>query len=180
MKGLLLALPLFFVASCGYTVNGDLKQIQLAIYRPDCIDVRDASTDSEANVQIYACGAGKRSQEWTIEPVDAAADVIVINENSKMCMTVADAPDSPDTAPGQFVVQEACAPGNNQPNQLWQMVAAPSGEAGSQFVSVVSKQCLDLPYGAVASISNLQQYICTPDDPAQGWVIKSVAPGNLP
>lgn len=180
MKELLWALPLLFIASCGYTVNGDLKQIQLAIYKQDCVDVLDASTTSGANVEIYACGAGKRSQEWTIEPVDSAADVIVINENSKMCMTVVDAPDSPDTSPGQLVVQEACAADSNQPNQLWQMVPAPSGEAGSEFVSVVSKQCLDLPYGAVASISNLQQYTCTPGDPAQGWVVKSVAPGNLP
>ena len=97
-----------------------------------------------------------------------------------MCMTVADAPDSPDTAPGQLVLQEASAADKNQPNQLWQIVSAPSGEAGSQIVSVASKQCLDLPFGAVASIDHLQQYYCTPNDPARGWVFGSVAPGNLP
>ncbi|MGD0941488.1 MAG: RICIN domain-containing protein [Terracidiphilus sp.] len=180
MKRLIWALPLFFVAGCGYTVTGNLKQIQVAIYTPDCVDIIDASTDSGAGVGIYACGAGKRSQEWTVEPVDANADVIMINENSGMCMTVAQAPGSPDTAPGQLVVQEPCAADNNDPTQLWKVVPAPSGEAGNQIVSLASQQCLDLPYGAVASIYNLQQFTCTNDDPAQGWVLAPGAPGDTP
>lgn len=181
MKRLILTIPIFFFAAgCGYTVNGDLKQIQLALYTRDCVDVLDASADSGATVQIYACGDGKRSQEWTLEPVDANANVMIINENSQMCMTVADAPDSPDTAPGQLVLQETCAAGKDQPSQLWQVVPAPSGEGGSQIVSAVSKQCLDLPFGAVASVYHLQQYTCTPGDPAQGWVLNSVSPGNTP
>jgi hypothetical protein len=180
MKRFSWLLPLFFVAGCGYTVNGNLYQIQVAIYTPDCVDVMDASTASGANLQIYACGAGKRSQEWTVEPVNANADAIVINENSQMCMTVASAPNSPVTAPGQLVVQEPCTASSYQTTQLWQVVPAPSGEAGSRIVSVASQQCLDLPYGAVASIDHLQQYTCTVDDPAQGWVLNSVAPGNMP
>jgi len=165
------------LSGCSYTPTGDMNQIQVAIYTPDCVDVLDASMASGANLQIYPCGAGKLSQEWTIKPVNNGTQYQIINGNSLMCMSVAS---NPDTAPGKFVVQYPCVSDNSQPNQLWTIVAAPSGEAGSRIVSVASGQCLDLPYGAVASIDTLQQYYCDSNDPAQGWVVNGVTKGSTP
>jgi hypothetical protein len=47
-------------------------------------------------------------------------------------------------------------------------------------VSMASSQCLDLPYGATASIFFMQQYTCSDNDPAQGWVLNPVPLGNTP
>jgi hypothetical protein len=94
-----------------------------------------------------------------------------------MCMAVAS---DPDTAPGQYVVQYPCVTDGSQPDQIWSIKQAPSGEAGVRLVSLASGQCLDLPYGAVASIFTLQQYTCDTNDPAQGWNINPVAKGNTP
>jgi hypothetical protein len=173
---MVLFLPLG-LAGCSYNPTGDVAQIQLAIYTPICVDVLDASTAAGAQLQIYPCGAGKLSQEWTIEPINNAKTFLFINANSKMCMSVL----SPnDTAPGQLVVQEPCAAAGTDPDQVWSINQAPSGEAGEQLVSQASGQCLDLPYGATASIFTLQQYTCTNDDPAQGWTINPVSRGNIP
>lgn len=171
-----LLLPLG-LAGCSYTPTGDINQIQLAIYTPICVDVLDASTVSGQQLQIYPCGPGKMSQEWNVEPINNGKNYILINENSQMCMSVL----SPyDTNPGQYVVQETCAPGNTDPDQVWSISRAPSGEAGYNIISQVSGECLDLPYGAVASIMTLQQYYCDADDPAQGWTFNPVGKGNTP
>jgi hypothetical protein len=160
-----------------------VNQIQLAIYRPLCIDVQLASTAPGAHLQAYPCGPGKLSQEWTIKPATANGSLIskglwmVVNANSKMCMTVSP---TPDTAPGQYVLQEPCSPDASDPDQIWTIKDAPDGEEGVRFMSVASQQCLDLPYGAAASIFTLQQYYCTPNDPAQGWVIHGVSRGTIP
>jgi hypothetical protein len=154
-------------------------QIVLAIYSPLCIDVLDASTASGAEVQVYPCGVGKRSQEWQLINAGSSGYNIV-NVNSRLCMSVVNGTDSPDTAPGQHVDQETCAANGSASNQVWTMVKAPAGEAGYQFISAASGQCLDLPYGATASVFQLQQYTCTSNDPAQGWTLTSVPPGNIP
>ncbi len=172
----LLFLPLG-MAGCAYTPTGNVNQIQLAVYTPDCVDVQDASTAAGAHLQIYPCGAGKMSQEWTVEPINNSKNYLFINANSQMCMSVAS---DPDTAPGQYVVQEPCAPDNSDLDEVWNINKAPSGEAGIQIVSAASSQCLDLPYGEIASIVTLQQYYCDTDDPAQGWTINPVAKGNIP
>lgn len=159
--------------------NAGVNQIQLAIYSGLCLDVLDASTASGAPVQAYACGPGKLSQEWTLKPVTpgSMSQVLVVNANSEMCMSVAD---NPDTAPGQAVIQEGCVGDGSQLNQVWSLKPAPGGEAGFQFISMASSQCLDLPYGAVASTFDMQQYYCTPSDPAQGWQVNPVSLGNTP
>lgn len=163
------------LAGCGYTKTGNFNQIQLAIYTPICVDVLDASTVSGQHLQIYPCGAGKLSQEWTIEPINNGKNFLFINANSNMCMSVL----SPyDTNPGQYVVQETCTPGD--PDQTWSIQKPASGEAGAQIVSLASGECLDLPYGATASIETLQQYYCQTDDPAQGWALNQVSKGNTP
>lgn len=163
------------VTGCTATPAVDPVQIQLAIYTPDCVDVQDASTASGAHVQIYPCGAGKMSQEWEMRGFSGGTEFV--NANSQMCMAVAS---DPDTAPGQYIVQYPCVADGSDPKQLWNVKAAPSGEAGMQFISAVSSQCLDLPFGAVASIDMLQQYTCTDNDPAQGWTLNEVALGNTP
>ncbi|MBW4028589.1 RICIN domain-containing protein [Acidipila rosea] len=172
--------PLFCslaITGCGFTPGfGSVNQITLAIYHPLCVDVVDASTASGAPVQVYACGTGKRSQEWRLNPIDSNGGLNIVNVNSNMCMSVSD---TPVTAPGQYVIQETCSASGTQPNQVWTMVKAPS-QPGYRFVSAASKQCLDLPYGAVASIDHLQQYYCTDGDPAQGWSITQVGLGNIP
>jgi hypothetical protein len=169
------AIPLVAAFGCA-SFKQDPIQIQLAIYTPDCVDVQDASTAAGAHLQIYACGAGKKSQEWEMRRFNTS-QTEVVNENSQMCMSVAS---DPDTAPGQYVVQEPCSADGSDLTQLWTTPQAPSGEAGVRFVSVASGQCLDLPYGAVASIDTLQQYTCTNDDPAQGWTLNEVSLGNTP
>ncbi len=176
MKGLFCLAPLLLLLGCGYSADPGVNQIQLAIYPQICVDVLDASTADGAHLQIYPCGEGKRSQEWSIVPVDAHGDVVVINLNSSLCMAVD--PTNLD-APGEYVVQETCSTNNSALNQLWSMTPQ-QDDPGLRFVSVATKQCLDLPYGATASIFTLQQYYCTDNDPAQGWVINPVAPGNIP
>jgi hypothetical protein len=178
MKRLLWALPLLLLlgTGCGFHANGNVNQIQLAAYNQLCVDVLDASMAPGAQVQIYPCGAGKKSQEWSLVPVDSNGNVNLVNENSQLCMTVAD---TPDTAPGQLVIQEPCGGGDSEPEQVWSIVPAP-GQPGNRFVSMASSQCLDLPYGAIASLYPLQQYYCTQDDPAQGWLLNKVLLGNTP
>src|SRR5580658_4565538 len=99
---LLLLLPIAATGCTELHVTGGLEQIQLAIYTPLCIDVLDASTASGAHVQAYPCGAGKLSQEWYFQPVSGGmfGQYTIQNANSKMCMTVLNGPDAPDTAPG--------------------------------------------------------------------------------
>ncbi|HEY1647458.1 MAG TPA: RICIN domain-containing protein [Terracidiphilus sp.] len=172
----LLFLPLG-LAGCGYTATGNINQIELAIYTPICVDVLDASSAAGANLQIYPCGAGKLSQEWTIEPINNGKNYIFINENSKMCMSVL----SPyDTSPGQYVVQQPCVTDGSDLDEVWSITKPPSGEAGERIVNSMSGECLDLPYGETASITTLQQYYCDVDDPAQGWTFNPVAKGNTP
>jgi ricin-type beta-trefoil lectin protein len=183
LLGLLLPLGL---TACGVTTVGGVNQIQLAIYHPLCVDVQLASKAPGARLQAYPCGPGKLSQEWVIRPASANGSLasnglfIVMNANSEMCMTVASYPDSPVTDPGQYVIQAPCSPDASDPTQIWTITQAPSGEAGIRFISTASNQCLDLPYGAAASIFTLQQYYCTPKDPAQGWIIHGVSKGSTP
>lgn len=175
-------LSLFGAAGCGASFKADPVQIQLAIYTPDCIDVLDASTAAGAHVQLYACGAGKKSQEWELLGF-GSGQTEIMNENSLMCMSVVNIPpDSPDTAPGQSVVQEPCSKDGSDQTQLWNIMSAPSGQAGRRFVSVASGQCLDDPYGITdpPDMFHIQQYTCTNDDPAQGWVLNEVELGNIP
>jgi hypothetical protein len=170
------ALLLVAAVGCNSSFKTDPVQIQLAIYTPDCVDVEDASTAVGAHVQIYPCGTGKKSQEWVMTGFGSQGTEFM-NVNSQLCMAVAS---DPDTAPGQYIVQYPCVKDGSDPKQLWSVTSAPNGEAGMQLVSKVSSQCLDLPYGAVASIDMLQQYTCTNDDPAQGWTLNDVAMGNTP
>jgi hypothetical protein len=176
MRGLFFLAPLLLFLGCGYSAHSGVNQIQLAIYPKVCIDVLGASTAEGAHVQIYPCGAEKRSQQWSIVPVNPQGDVLVVNLNSSKCMAV-----DPTflMAPGEYVIQETCSPDNSALNQLWK-ITPQVNDPGSRFVSVATGQCLDLPYGAAASIFTMQQYYCTDGDPAQGWVINPVAPGTIP
>jgi Ricin-type beta-trefoil lectin domain len=169
------------ITGCGASYNPDPVQIQMAIYTPDCVDVLDASTAAGANLQLYACGAGKKSQEW--EMIGFGQQTEFMNENSQLCMAVVnEPPNSLDTAPGQWVVQEPCSKDGSDQTQLWSITAAPNGEAGIHIVSAVSGQCLDEPYGMTdpPDTYHIQQYTCTDDDPAQGWTLTQVALGDTP
>jgi Ricin-type beta-trefoil lectin domain len=166
---------------CSASVKPDPVQIQLAIYTPDCVDILDASTAAGANLQLYACGAGKRSQEWEMRGFGSQTEFV--NENSQMCMAVVNnPPNSVDTAVGQWVVQEPCSQDGSDPTQLWTIAPGSNGQAGVHFVSAVSSQCFDDPYGMTdpPDTYHLQQYTCTPDDPAQGWTLTEVELGDTP
>jgi hypothetical protein len=176
MKGPFYLAPLLLLLGCGYSADPGVNQIQLAIYTQECIDVLGASTASGAEVQVYPCGAGKRSQEWSVVPVDAQGDVVVINLNSSMCMAVD--PASVD-APGERVIQQTCSSDNSALNQQWKLTPQVD-DPGTRFVSLASQQCLDVPYGETYSTVYMQQYFCTDDDPAQGWVVNPVVAGNIP
>lgn len=180
LAGILLPMGIFASAAitgCGsISLTGGANQIQLGIYRSLCVDVKDASTASGASVEAYACGSGKRSQEWSFRTASSMSNqYTIMNTNSGMCMSVAS---DPDTAPGQLVVQVPCD--SSQQDQIWTVSRAPSGQEGFRFISAASSQCLDLPYGATASVFDLQQYYCTANDPAQGWSVQPVSEGNTP
>lgn len=180
-RRLALFLGLLFLTGCTATVRTYPNQIRLSVYTPICLDVLDASTADGASVQIYPCGDGKLSQEWQLTSVGNTGQVQIMNENSKMCMAVSsDSSTGGVNAPGQKIVQETCAADYTDNSQLWKLPADTDGIPGDRIVSVASGQCLDLPYGAIASIFLMQQYTCTDGDPAQGWNINPVQLGNIP
>ncbi len=157
------------------------SQIRLAVYQQGCLDVQYASTADGAPVQFYACGDGKRSQEWQITPAASTSQVQIMNENSNLCMAVSSNPSTGGVnSPAQSIIQEICEPIGTTPSQMWRIVPATDGTPGDQIINVASGQCIDLPYGAIASIFLMQQFTCTPGDPAQGWNIHPVALGNIP
>jgi len=167
--------------------QSNLYQIQLAIYRPLCVDVSNNGTTSGSLLQSKPCATGDLSQQWGLKSMSSdggsstgqsatTGSFLFINANSLMCMSVAD---DPDTAPGQHIVLEPCTMDGSDPTQIWTVATAPAGEAGSQIISSASSQCLDLPYGAAAAEFDMQQYYCTPTDPAQGWVLQSVPAETL-
>jgi hypothetical protein len=169
------------VTGCSSTFYKYPNQIRLAVYQRGCLDVQDASTADGARVQYYACGEGKRSQEWQITPAQSVAQVQIMNMNSQKCMAVADDPTTGGVnTPGEPVVQEICQPIGSAPAQLWRIVPATDGTPGDQIINAASGECLDLPYGAIASIFLMQQFTCTPGDPAQGWTVNPVQLGNIP
>lgn len=173
-------LLIFGMTGCGAQLITDPSQIRLAIYTPACIDVEGANVASGAHLLIYACGDGKRSQTWTITPLDGQQYNTVVNENSQMCMSVAAEPD--DQNPAEAVIQATCD--KTDPDMLWMIVPATAGNGvtGWQFVNRASGQCLDLPYSAVDAPDTLplQQYTCTASDPAQVWNVNPVQVGTIP
>ena len=177
-----LAIALSLSGCAAVSFEHGVNQIQLAVYHPLCIDVEGASTAPGARVQVYACGPGKRSQEWTVKPASATnafsanGEFMFENANSKLCMSVA--ANVNDQYPAQPVIQAPCD--YTDPDMLWKILPAPGGMPGFNFVSAASSQCLDLPYGAIASIFDLQEYFCTKGDPAQGWTINPVSLGSTP
>jgi hypothetical protein len=180
-KRMAILIFLMALAGCDSNFYKYPSQIRLAVYQSGCLDVQYAATYDGAHVQFYPCGGGKRSQEWQITPAESVSQVQIMNMNSQMCMSVAGDPATLAVdAPGQYVVQEICQPIGSAPRQLWRIVPSTDGTPGEQFINVGSKQCLDLPYGAIASIFLMQQFTCTPGDPAQGWIVTTVQPGNIP
>jgi hypothetical protein len=180
-KWFVIFFSLLVLSGCSASFDRYPNQIRVAVYTAGCLDVLDASTADGQPVQYYACGPGKQSQEWYITPLQSTAEVQIMNANSKKCMAVSgDAATGGVTAPGQRVIQEVCATNFSAPSQLWKIVPATDGTPGEQFINVASGQCLDLPYGAIASIDLMQQYLCTPGDPAQGWDVHPVQLGNIP
>jgi len=180
-KQMAILILLITMTGCSSTFYKYPNQIKLAAYTAGCLDVQDAGTFDGAHVQFYPCGDGKRSQEWQITPAQSVNQVQIMNINSQMCMAVAGDPATLAVdAPGQYVVQEICEPIGSAPRQLWRIVPATDGTPGDQIINAGSAECLDLPYGAIASIFFMQQYTCTPGDPAQGWIISPVPMGNIP
>ena len=165
---------------CNASLILDPVQIRIAIYTPECIDVEDASTASGAHLLLFGCGNGKMSQEWAITPQGSGEFNTVMNENSKMCMSVSALPNNQGF--GEAVIQATC--NKSDPDMLWEVVADKAANAvtGTAFVNEASGQCLDLPYGAVDAPDTLplQQYECTGTDPAQVWNINPVQMGNIP
>lgn len=169
------------MAGCSANFYKFPSQIRLAVYDKGCLDVQYAAIADGAPVQFYACGDGKRSQEWLITPAESTSEVQIMNENSQMCMAVSIDPASGGISqPGQKVIQETCEPIGTTPSQMWHIIPATNGTPGEQIVNAASGQCLDLPYGAIASIFLMQQYTCTAGDPAQGWTITPVHLGSTP
>jgi hypothetical protein len=181
-KWFVLPLLLLALAGCSASFGHYPNQIRLAVYTNGCLDVLDASMADGAAVQFYACGAGKQSQEWYVTPIQSTGEVQIQNVNSMKCMAVSGNINGGGgvNTPGQPVIQEVCAANYSAPSQLWKLVPATDGTPGEQVINVASGECLDLPYGAIASIDLMQQYLCTPGDPAQGWDIHPVALGNTP
>jgi|GEM_PF-6257161 Ricin-type beta-trefoil lectin domain. len=180
-KRIAMFLVLLAITGCSANFYKYPNQIRLAVYDKGCLDVQYAATVDGAPVQFYECGDGKRSQEWQITPAQSTAQVQIMNINSQLCMAVSSDPATGGVnQPAQKVIQEICQPIGTTPSQMWRIVPATDGTPGDQIINAASGQCLDLPYGAIASIFLMQQYMCTPGDPAQGWKITPVQLGNIP
>ncbi len=169
----LLGLPVV-TGGCGAVRDAaDTVQIQMAIYTPLCMEVKDASTAEGQIVQTYPCVTGERRQEWSFVPLADAKSYFVVNANSGMCMTVTDGRAAPSTP----VLQAPCYT-PTQASQTWAYTPAPAPMMGYRLVSGVSGLCLDIEQGATAGETPLQVYTCKPMDPAQGFVLAAVPHGT--
>lgn len=162
-----------FVLGCGSggIIPAPSYNITLAAYNPLCIDVRNASKVNGDKVIAYACGKNEPNQQWTLNYIGSGYNIV--NVNSGLCMAVFDLGSD---APGQVVIQETCMPDGSKANQVWS-IAKDKTQPGYNVINVLSKQCLDLPYGAIASVFQMQQYFCTAKDPAQSWTFIVSAQG---
>ena len=107
--------------------------------------------------------------------VDQVGGYNIVNVNSLQCMSVSNA----DTAPSTPIVQAPCyAPA--VPSQTWKFPPAPMPRIGYNFISALDKLCLDVPEGETVGEAQLQVYICTAGDPAQGFLFKQVSAGSIP
>jgi len=161
--------------------SSNIYQIQLAIYNPVCVSVYQNSNITGAPLETNSCTPTNLSEQWTLKPMDTGNDSSttqtattgifqIINVNSQMCMTVA----APDMSPGEEVLQAPCVADGGNHDQVWKITPAPTGQAGNQFIVTSGTQCLDDPYGATDGIFQMQQYYCTANDPAQGWILHEV------
>lgn len=190
MKGLscrlLLLSPLLLAAGCGVSSipSNGLFQIQLAIYPKLCVDVLDASTTEGEYLQPALCGNGLRSQDWHITPIGNGNGAVTFSDlNSNQCMSVQNIPpNSPDTAPGQDILQETCNTPGTDPDQTWKVQPA-QGINGYWIISAASGQCLNIPYGMLDptdSAYHMQQNTCNSGDPAEAWSLQPTPAGSTP
>lgn len=175
-KYLLVLTMMLMAIGCGTDIKtAGQKQIQLAIYTPLCMEVLGGSTVEGAIVQTYPCIDTERRQQWTLTPVDSTGGYQIVNFNSLMCMSVSDANPNPSTP----IVQAPCyMPAI--PSQVWTLAQAPLPRTGTNIISSLNKQCLDIPQGETVGETQLQVYTCTVGDPAQGFIFKTVVEGTTP
>ncbi len=178
---LLLAVPVLCIplglSGCGAVVShSNTMQMQMAIYTPLCLEVKNGSTVDGEIVQTYPCVTGARRQEWTFLPVAGTASSFhIVNANSLECMTVSYG----RSAPGTPVVQTPCyVP--SQASQVWAYIPATSPKNGYTLVSAVNNLCLDIPFGETTGEAPMQTFACTSGDPAQAYLLNPVAQGSAP
>ncbi len=169
-------LLLMGIVGCGSGVKkfGPV-QIQLAIYTPLCLEVRDASTAEGQVVQTYPCIDNEKRQEWTLTPVDDKGNYNIVNINSMQCMSI----DNANPVPSSGVLQAPCySPAT--PSQIWSYSPAPLPRIGYNLISNLSGLCLDIPQGETVGETPMQVYTCTVGDPAQAFVLNPVSLGTIP
>ncbi|WP_158558041.1 RICIN domain-containing protein [Spongiactinospora gelatinilytica] len=124
-----------------------------------CLDVADASTADDAQVQQWTCVTGRLNQQWTFTSVGDGY-YTVHPQHSGKCLDVATA----STADGERIHQWTCF--SDRTNQQWRLVQRPNG-----YFTVVARhsgKCLDVA-GTIANGLPIQQWTCDTSRVNQEW-----------
>lgn len=128
--------------------SGDYYEIQ-ARHSKKCLDVRNSSISSGADIQQYSCHGGA-NQQWTLQSAGNGYYEIV-SRNSGKCLDVKGA-SKDDRA---TVQQYSCHNGDNQEFRLEHI------DAG--YFLIVAKhsgKCLDVRGADTSDLATVQQYFC--------------------
>ena len=124
-----------------------------------CLDVVNASTADQANVQQFIC-RGTANQRWyvipNIIPTTNAPDGTyrIVNMNSGKCLDVVNA----SIADQANVQQFTC---HGTANQRWIIREIPGDPYSIDvFINVNSGKCLDVVNASTADQANVQQFTC--------------------
>ncbi|WP_329324640.1 RICIN domain-containing protein [Streptomyces luteogriseus] len=134
---------------CTYTVQGRGSGLNM--------DVRGASKDNGATVQIYPATGGD-NQRWSLHP-NGNGTYAITSVNSGKCLDVADGKQSD----GAAVVQWQC---NGGTNQAWRLSNLPSG--AKKITSVLNNKCLEVYGASTQATSRVSVWSCNGGD-NQAW-----------
>src|SRR5579864_780312 len=124
LHGIIGCLLIFAMTGCGTTLVTSPSQILVVADPQSCVEVVGASPAAGANLVVSECANGKRSQEWLFTRVGNTPYQTIMNQNSKMCLSVAANPNNQGFAAA--VIQAAC--NNADPDVLW---TVKDGQAGN-------------------------------------------------
>lgn len=181
MRGVLLAIGVFLLwpaPSRGqtFTPNPALYYQLQARHSNKCLDVKDFSPGNGAPMQQWDCNWPQANQLFVIEAAGGGTFRIASGVGAK-CL---DIPWS-STANGTVAQQYECNLATFQPNQVFQIVPAPTAGYYRIYAAHTagSPKCLDVQDVSLSNGAPVQQYDCGPSHNAnQDWhmVISSRVP----